>query len=327
MDVEALLAEVDSKIQKAVTNSTYTMAPPTRSIYSPENLDPTIKHVVPMVARVRALLPREDGFGQVATWRKLTSRLDPQAGGTGVRLGFADAGQPNQTTQTYTLATAAYKILGRDVEIGRLAIEANKGGNLEDIRAHEELIKATEVILGEEDIILNGDTAVTSTEFDGFAKSFTTNSGSAGYVTSSGIGTYARTVYNQGAENPTHWVANPRQNQALADDLQGAGSIQRIAVDDQGNAVGGVSLAKVVNPVTGGMIQIVPTRYSGNWGYLLTVKDVTGQNWLAMSDLTPMSVYDVPTANHSIVSRVYEATVLKVVAENFQMKVGGLSTT
>lgn len=327
MDVEALLAEVDSKIQKAVTNSTYTMAPPTRSIYSPENLDPTIKHVVPMIARVRSILPRTDGFGQVATWRKLTSRLDPQAGGTGVRLGFADAGQPNQTTQTYSLATAAYKILGRDVEIGRLAIEANKGGNLEDIRAHEELIKATEVILGEEDIILNGDVSVTSTEFDGFAKSFTTNSGSAGYVTSSGIGTYARTVYNQGAENPTHWVANPRQNQALADDLQGAGSIQRIAVDDQGNAVGGVALSKVVNPVTGGFIQIVPTRYAGNWGYLLSVKDVTGQNWLEMSDLTPMSVYDVPTANHSIVSRVYEATVLKVVAENFQMKVGGLSTT
>lgn len=327
MDMEALLAEVDSKIQKAVTNPTYTMAPPTRSIYSPENLDPAIKHVVPMIAKVRYLLPREDGFGQVATWRKLTSRLDPQAGGTGVRLGFADAGQPNQTTQTYTLATAAYKILGRDVEIGRLAIESNKGGNLEDIRSHEEMVKAVEVILGEEDIILNGDSSVTSTEFDGFAKSFTTNSGTAGYVTASGIGTYARTTYAQGSEDPDYWVANPRQQQALADDLTGAGSIQRIAVDDQGNAIGGVALAKVVNPITGGMITIVPSRYPGSWGYLLNVVDVTGTNWLAMSDLTAMSVYDVPTANHSIVSRVYEATVLKVVAENFQMKVGGLSTT
>lgn len=326
-DVEQLLSEVDSRIAKAVTNSTYTMSPPTRSIYSPENLDPTIKHVVPMVAPVRNILPRDKGLGQVATWRKLTSRLDPQAGGTGVRLGFADAGQPNQTTQTYVLATAAYKNIGRDVELGRQALASNRGGNLDDMRQHEEMIKATEVILGEEDIILNGDTAVTSTEFDGFAKSFTTNSGSAGYVTSSGIGTYARNLYGQGAERPTHFVANPRQQQALADDLQGSGSIQRIVVDNQGSAVGGVRLEQVVNPISGNLIEIVPSRYSGNWGYLLTVTDVTGQEWLAMDDLEALSVYDVPTANHSIVSRVYETTVLKVIAENYQQKVGGLSTT
>lgn len=324
-DVEALLAQVDSRIAKAVTNSTYTMSPPTRSIYSPENLDPTIKHVVPMIAPVRSILPRTQGFGQVATWRKLTSRLDPQIAGTGVRLGFADAGQPSQTTQTYTLATAAYKNMGRDVEIGRQALASNRGSNLEDMRAHEEMIKATEVILGEEDIILNGDVAVTSLEFDGFAKSFTTNSGSAGYITASGIGVGARTLHGQGVEQPTHFVANARQMQALADDLQGSGSIQRIVVNNQGAAIGGVHLAKIVNPVTGNLIDTVASRYSGTWGYLLTVTAVTGQNWLEMEDVEPLSVYDVPTANHSIVSRVYETSVLKVIAENFQYKFGGLS--
>ena len=326
-DIEKVLAEVDDKIQKAVTNSTYTMAPPTRSIYSPENLDPTIKHVVPLVAPVRNILPRSKGYGQVATWRKLTSRLDPQAGGTGTRLGFADAGQPNQTTQTYVLATAAYKNIGRDVELGRQALASNAGGSLDDMRQHEEYVKTVEVILGEEDIILNGAVAVTSTEFDGFATSFTTNSGTAALVTSSGIGVYARTLFGQGVENPTHWVANARQNQALADDLQGSGSIQRITVDQQGAAMGGVHLTKVVNPVTGNLITVLASRYTGSWGYLLTVSDVTGQNWLEMDDLEPLSVYDVPTANHSIISRVYETTVLKVIAENFQHKVGGLSTT
>lgn len=327
MDTEALLAQIDSRIAKAVTNSTYTMSPPSRSIYAPENLDPTIKHVVPMVAPIRNILPRSKGFGQVATWRKLTSRLDPQAGGTGVRLGFADAGQPSTTTQTYTLATAAYKNIGRDVEIGRQALASNKGGNLEDMRAHEEMIKATEVILGEEDILLNGDTAVTSTEFDGFAKSFTTNSGTAGYITTSGVGVGARAVHGQGVEQPTHFVASARQMQALADDLQGAGSIQRIVVDNQGAAVGGVHLAKIVNPVTGNLITTVTSRYSGAWGYLLCVTDVTGQNWLEVEDLEGLSVYDVPTANHSIQSRVYETSVLKVIAENFQYKWGGLSLT
>lgn len=325
LDPNKLMADLSDTITKAVTNSTYTMSPPTRSIYSPENLDATIKHVVPLKAPVRNVIPRSKGFGQVATWRKLTSRLDPQAAGTGTRAGFADAGQPVQTSQTYVLATAAYKNLGRDVEIGRQSIASNRGGNLEDIRQHEEYVKTIEVILDEEDTILNGDVAVTSLEFDGFAKSFTTNSGTAGYVTSSGIGSYARTLFSAGAEFPTHFVAAPRQTQALADDLQGSGSVQRIVVDNQGSATGGVSLQKVVNPVSGNLITIVSSRYSGSWGYLLTVTDVTGENWLEMSDLEALSVYDVPTANHSLVSRVYETTVLKVVAENFQYKVGGLS--
>lgn len=322
-----VLAQLGEVINKAVTNGTYTMAPPTRSIYSPENLDPTIKHVIPLKAPVRNVIPRTRGFGQVATWRKLTSRLDGAAGGTGTRAGFADAGQPNQTTQTYTLATAPYKNLGRDVELGRQALASNKGGNLEDMRQHEEFVKSVEVILTEEDCILNGDVSVTSTEFDGLAKSITTNSGTAGYITASGIGGYSQTLFTAGAENATHFVASARQQRALADDLQGTGSIQRIVVDNQGNGIGGVSVQKIVNPVTGSMITIVPSRYAGSFGYLLTVTDATGQNWLEMEDLEPLSVYDVPTANHSIVSRVYETTVLKVIAENYQYKIGGLSLT
>lgn len=321
---------VDEAIKKAVTASStgYTQSPPARSIYAPENLDPRIKHIVPTKAPIRELIPREQGFGQVATWRKLTSRLDPQAGGTGTRLGFADAGQPAQTNQTYVLATAAYKNIGRDVEIGRQLIAANRGSNLEDVRAHEEMVKAIEVVLGEEDIILNGDVATQANEFDGFAKSFTTNSGSATFLTASGVGNYARTLYGVGAENPEYLVASPRQIQALADDLQGSGSIQRINIDNQGNATGGVALKQVVNSVTGGFISVRPSRYVGGggngWAYLLSVHDETGENWLKMSDLEPMSVYDVPTANHSIVSRVYETTVLCVIAEQYQYKIGGL---
>ena len=330
MEYEKLLAELDSRIQKAVTAGTYTMSPPTRSIYAPENLDPKIKVVVPITAPVRALLPRTQGFGQVATWRKLTSKLDPGTTGTGTNMGFADAGQPNQTTQTFSLVTASYKNLGRDVEIGRQALAANRGGSLEDMREDQEMIKTIEVLQGEDNMILNGSASNNTLEFDGFEAWFTTNSGSlgsSGYETASGIATYARTLYNAGAENPSHFVANPRQGQALADSLQGTGSIQRIVVDEQGNATGGVRMDKIVNPITGTLIQFVPSRYSGAWGYLLTIKDVTGQNWIEVEDLDPLSVYDVPTANHSLISRVYETSVLKVIAENFQHKVGGYSTT
>lgn len=330
MDFERLLAELDDRIQKAVTNTTYTMSPPTRSIYAPENLDPKIKVVVPVTSPVRNLLPRVNGFGQVATWRKLTSALNPlafgpggQPTGTGTSMGFADAGQPNQTTQTYVLATAPYKNLGRDVEIGRQALASNRGGNLEDMREDQEMIKTIEVLQGEDNMLMNGSASVNPLEFDGFQAWFTTNSGTAvGYETASGIATYCRTVYMQGAENPQYFVANPRQGQALADNLQGTGSIQRIVVDEQGNATGGVRMDKIVNPVTGTLVQFVPSRYAQQWGYLLTVKDVTGQNWLEVEDLDPLSVYDVPTANHSLISRVYETSVLKVVAESFQMKTG-----
>jgi len=327
---EEVLAEVSDAVTKAaVVNSTYTFDPPVRSVFSPENLDPIVRILVPTTAPVRAALPRVAGFGQAAGWNQITSRLDNSSAGTNTDISFADAGQPNQTTQTYAFKTAAYKNLGRDVEIGRQAIASNRGGKLEDIRAKQEQVKTVEVLLGEEYMILNGNATLRPNDFDGFQAQFTTNTVSgtnSGYVTASGIGSYANTLFGKGAEAPTMWVASARQNQALADDLQGTGSIQRITMD-QGSAVGGVKVSKIVNPVTGNLIDIVSSRYSGALGYLTTVRDATGTNWLEMEDLESLSIYDVPTANHSIQSRVYETTVLKVVGEVFQLKVSGLSLT
>ena len=326
--MESTAEKILSQVEKAaVTSATYTFDPPARSIFAPENIDEIIKILVPLAAPVRGILPRTPGMGQAAGWKKLTSRLDPGAGGTGTRLGFADAGTPNETTQVYSFVTAAYKNIGRDVSIGRQQIASNRGGQVEDVRAHEEKVKMIEVLLGEEDIILNGDASTQTTEFDGFAKSFTTNSGSASLLTASGVGVYARTLFNAGAEAPTHLVCNARQAQGLADDLQGTGSIQRIVVDNQGNGIGGVRMSKIVNPVSGNLIDIVTSRYVGGWAYLLTVGSPAGENWLEMEDLEPMSVYDVPNTTHAITSRVFETTVLKVIGEVYQYKIGGLATS
>jgi len=328
MNPESILALVQDEVKKAaVTNTSYTFSPPSRSIFSPENLDPIVKVLVPVTAPVRMILPRVEGFGQAATWNKITSRLDPEASGTGTSVGFNDASQPNQTTQSVAFVSAAYKNLGRDVEIGRQALASNRGGNIEDLRAKQENIKTIEVLLGEEDTILNGDSTVDSTLFNGLAKTLTTNSGTAGYLTASGIGSFAQTLFTNGADMPTHLVASARQVRALADDLQGSGSIQRIVVDDQGAGVGGVHVAKIVNPVTGNLIDIVTSRYSQSWAYLLTVTSPGGENWIEMEDLEPLSIYDVPDQNHAIISRVYETTVLKVIGEPFQYKVGSLSLT
>jgi hypothetical protein len=328
LDAEQVVAQVEDEIKKtAVTASTYTFSPPTRSIFSPENLDPVVKVLVPTTAPVRAALPRTQGFGQAAGWNKLTSRLDNTASGTNTVASFADAGQPNQTTQTFSFVSAAYKNLGRDVEIGRQQIAANRGGKLEDIRAKLEQIKTVEVLLAEENLILNGNSGVTSTDFDGLWTQLTTNvnNGNGGYVTASGVGNYAQTLFDKGAEHPTHWIASSVQNKALSNALAGTGAINRIMLDDQGNAVGGQRLAKIVNPVTGNLIDVITSRYAGGNAYLLTVTDATGQNWVEMEDLEALSVYDVPTANHSLVSRIYETCVLKVIGEPYQASVGNLS--
>jgi len=328
MDFDQIQKEINDAVQKAVTGATYTMDPPSRSIYAPENLDPVVKILVPTATPVRKLIPRSPGLGQAAGWNKITSRLDPAAGGTGSGVGFADAGTPNQTTQTTVFTSAAYKNLGRDVEIGRQAIAANRGGRLEDMRASQEMIKTFEVLLGEENMLMNGDATANALEFNGFAASFTTNSGTAALLSASGVATYAQTLFDAGAEMVSHLILNSRQNRALSDQLEGTGSVQRIVVNGDGaSMVGGAHMKSIVDGNTGNLIDVISSRYAGSWAYLLTLKSPAGQPWLEMEDLEPLSIYDVPTSNHSLESRVFETTVLKVIGEVYQYKIGGLATS
>jgi len=327
MDATKLSEQIQDEVRKAVTQSTYTFSPSSRSIYSPENLDPVVKTIVPTATPVRAQLPRTSGMGEATSFNQLTSKLDPTATGTGTRVGFADAGQPSATSQSYTFVSYPYKNLGRDVEIGRQQIAANRGSNLEDVRAREELIKTTEVLLGEEVMTLVGDAALYSTEYSGFSKLITTNSGTAGLITASGVSSYAQTLFTNGSDLVSHLILNPRQNRALSDQLEGTGSIQRIVIDNQGSATGGAHLANIVDGNTGNLIKVVTSRYSASWAFLLSVRSAAGQNWIEMEDLETLSIYDVPTANHSIQSRVFETTVLKVIGEPYQYKIGGLATS
>lgn len=327
MDAEALSQQISDEVRKAVTQSTYSFSPSDRSIYSPENLDPVVKTIVPTATPVRAQLPRKPGMGEAASFNKLTSKLDPTATGTGTRVGFADAGQPSETTQSYEFVSYPYKNLGRDVEIGRQQIAANRGSNLEDVRAREEMIKTTEVLLGEEVMTLTGDAALYSTEYSGFSKLITTNSGTAGLLTTSGVSNYAQTLFQNGADLVSHLILNPRQNRALSDQLEATGSIQRITVGDQGSVTGGQHLTNIVDGNTGNLIKVVTSRYSASWAFLLSVRSAAGEAWIEMEDLESISIYDVPTSNHSILSRVYETSVLKVIGEPYQYKIGGLATS
>lgn len=321
-----------SEIAKgAEIKTTYTFDPVVRSIFSPENLEADVKLLVPTDTPLRNRLPRTRGFGEASAWKRLTSRLN--MGSDGVNMGtnttvvFADASAPNETTQTYSVTSAPYKLLGRKIEVGVLANTASRGGISPetDMFSHRQRIKMLEVMLGEEELIIGGDsTKGSGLEFDGLGKQITTNSGTASLLTASGIGVYCETLYRQGS-SPTMLVANARQTRALADELQGTGSIQRIMVDNQGNGIGGIRLAKVVNPIDGTLIDVMPSRYVGGNAFLLTERSSAGEVWIDMQDLIPMSRVDVPSSNLSQISFVFEATVLRVIGEPYQFKIAGLA--
>ena len=222
--------------------------------------------------------------------------------------------------------TAAYKNIGRDVEVGRQAIASSRG--YQDIRDQLVKIKMLEVMLAEEDAILNGSISADINSFDGLATTLTSNvvNVAGGYLTVSGVGSALRQAWNNWGAQPGVLVVTARQQQALADDLQGSGSIQRIVVADQAGATGGVRLASIVNPIDGTLISVVTSRYANTNGYLLSLADAAGQTWLEMEDLEGLSVYEPPVSTHSVISRVYETTVLKVIGEVKQIKLTGLAT-
>lgn len=320
-------------MQKAAeTTATNTFSPSDRSIFTPENLDPVVKLTVPVATPLRNRFGRVAGMGQATAWSRLTSKLHSRSGGvagngTNTTIAFADAGAPSETSQTFTTTTAAYKLLGRKIELGGLFVAASRnmpGGvpNAFDQRLRHKII---ETMIGEEEMIISGNATSNTQEFDGLAKQIVTNSGTMSLVTVSGLNsTGVKTIFDEGGI-PSLLVANARNTQALADELQGTGSIQRIVVDNQGNGIGGVRLAKITNSITGTLIDVVTSRYVQDQAFLLTEKMESGENAIEMEDLIPMSRVDVPSSNYSVIAFVVEGTVLKVIAEPWQYKWTGLA--
>lgn len=326
-------SQIENVMKAAETISTYTFSPESRSVFSPENLEADIKLLVPTDTPLRNRLPRIKGFGEATAWKKLTSKLQVSAGmqgsGTNTSISFADAGAPNETTQTYSTVSEAYKLLGRKVEVGGLALAASRGGQGAggaDMYESRKRIKMYEVMLGEEELLLTGSATSNTQQFDGLRTQITTNSGTMTLVTASGIGSLCQTLFYEGA-SPTLLLANARNTRALADELQGSGSIQRIVVDNQGNGIGGVRLAKIVNPIDGTLIDVMSHRFTGGTGFLLTEKSPAGEAWIDVSELIPMSRIDVPSSNFSYISFVLEAMALRVIGEPFQYKFGPLAVS
>lgn len=319
------MSDLAGYLQKAsVTTGTYTFSPASRSIFVAENLDPVIKTLVPTATPIRNVIPRSQGAGQASAWKKLTSKLDPSATGTGSSIFFADAGTPNETTQTYSTATAAYKLLGRKLSVGLLHIKAsetNPGGTAEDQMLR---IKTLETMMGEEWAVINADSGVDSNAFDGLLKQITTNSGSASLLTASGVAAYDSTLFDAGGGG-THLFLSPRQKRAIMDELQASGSIQRIIAGAGNATIANLDVKSILSPVTENEIKFVVSRYMGNWAVLATVNSPAGEAYIDMQDLIPLIKLDVPVTTFAKDSFVVESTVLRVIAEPYQYKIGGLA--
>lgn len=326
---EALKQFADAIMQKAAeTNATYTWDPAARSVFVPENLDEEIKILAPISTPMRNRIPRVKGFGSAAAWKRMTSKLHTNAagGGTNSTIFFADAGAPNETSQTYAVTAAAYKLLGRKVEVGGLANAASGGQPGGNMLENRERIKINEVMLGEEEAIIGGNSAYSALEYDGLLKQITTYSGTASLLTVSGIGVYCSTLFAEGG-TPDLLLLHSRQKRALADELQGTGSIQRIIADAQGAAVGGISLKTIISPVNGSAIDVEVSRYVNNNALLLQTKLETGDPCMEIEDLIPMSRIDVPSSNFSFIRFIVAASVLKLMYEPYQYKIQGLATS
>lgn len=323
-------------LKAAETLTSDEMTPETRSIFAPENITEDIKLLVPTKTPIRNRLPRVQGYGQAAVFKKLTSNLHSNTGsagvGTNTSVAFADAGAPNETDQTYETVAFPFKLLGRKVELGGLYIAATRnqglgnnpvvGGN--NALESRERVKAVEVMIGEEELIIGGDVDTDPLQFDGLGKQITTHSGNASLLTASGIGTHSNTLYKAGAD-PTLLVANAFQNKAIADNLEWTGSIQRAFISDQGSVTAGYRVSNIINPVTGSVIDLEVSRYVGGDAYLLTEKDDSGETWIQVEELIPMSRIDVPSSNFSTIRFIVQAEVLEVIGEPFQLKIGGLA--
>ncbi len=335
-----ILSEINDETRALIMKAAETLAtdpftPPDRSVFAPENITEDIKLLVPVSTPIRNRTPRIEGFGQAAVFKRLTSRLHANTGaagvGTNTAIAFADAGAPNETDQTYDTVAYPFKLLGRKVELGGLYIAATKnrlgdnpvtGGT--DALSSRERTKTVEVMIGEEELLIGGDVDTSALQFDGLGKQITTNSGNAALLTASGIGNFANTVFLAGGD-PSVLYANARQNRAIADNLEWSGSIQRAFISDTGNVTAGTRVSNVINPVTGSVIDLEVSRYVGGDAYLLQEQSESGDNWVQVEELIPMSRVDVASSNFSTIRFILEALVLEVIGEPFQMKIGGLA--
>ena len=194
-------------------------------------------------------------------------------GGAATRLFYTERGAPANLNTQYASRTAPYRLMGQMTDVTAFAQAA--GRSFQDNRAQERTSALYNVMLGEENAILNGDsTSVlapwgdgsSSLAFDGLYRLVSTANGvpvdhiqaAVGQLTLAHIDAQLNRLWLQGASG-MYMVISSQEATSLTKLAQAQTGSYRIMLD-QGNAVLGVRVTGYVHPITKEIVEIIVSR-------------------------------------------------------------------
>lgn len=196
-------------------------------------------------------------------------------GGSATRIFFAETGAPADHATTYAAKTAAYKLMGTFGSVTGFAMAA--GANFQNQLAVEKTNALRTLMLNEENALVNADATMVvapwgdgtnALSFNGLLNLITTANGtpadqvqvSVGAMTMAHIDAQISRLWVQGAQG-IWMMLNEQECRSLAHLAEASGSIIRVAATSDGKAVLGVKITGYQHPVSGQMIDIIPSRF------------------------------------------------------------------
>lgn len=272
--VQALQAQFEA-INRGVTSSM--TAFPVR-----ENLEAEVVVLVPQETPLRNRLPRKPGAGTSVAWKQASSlgggwgtSTDQPGGVANSQSFFSETGAPAPVTTVYANRSSSYKLMGLMGSVTGFAMAA--GANFQNQLATEKANSVKNLMLVEEYMLINGDATSTAAPFgdgtnalafNGIINLVATGNGTpSGQIqTSVGALTFAHLdaqlvrAWKQGATGQ-YLLVNSQEALSIKNIALGSGSIHRVVLTDQGNAVASASVQGYTHPITGQVIPILVSRF------------------------------------------------------------------
>jgi len=269
------LGQTMDQLQRGITSSM--TAFPKR-----ENLEAPARVLFPLDTPVRNKLARKPGSGTASAWKQLTSMGGGWAagdqGGEGpgaLQAFYSESGAPVEHTSVYADKSSGYKLLGAFGKVTGFAAAA--GANFQAQVATEKTNAIRNLMLNEENALINGNSAtiaapwgdgVTSFAFDGLNVLTSVANGTPAAQIQAAVGALTQThidnqltrLWKQGATN-LWMLMNAIEIQSLVHLAEAAGSLIRIQATSNGESVLGVKVTGYVHPISGELVDIMPSRF------------------------------------------------------------------
>lgn len=301
-----------------------------------EDLSAEMAIEAPTNTPLRNRLNRIKGNGRAHSWYKLVPTADADGnlflGSTPTGMYFENGGLPTASTPNYKRVSASYVSLGDVVTVS--LFDQMAGATYTDLKKHQIKVKMLNVARAEEWGILNGDSSVSSKQFDGLFKQITTNTTDLmGVALSlSDITDIEETIVRKGGK-PQAVVMGYREKKRVSELV--LGSFYRLTQAGAGsmaNIPAGVSVNVWVNDF--GSVDLIGSDFIQADGddetQLIVLDDKTvleDGNAVQMVDLMPLSAFELALLQSGYRTLVAEFTTLMLACEAFQGKITNIGTT